>query len=390
MKVSRRSLLVNSAAAASVSVAGVGPATMQTGQDDQPDEAEDAGGARAGARTWPSPSLKALAAAKGMRFGSSFDRQVFQHPVYAQALKSEAAVLTPESGFYWSTIRPTMHSFDFLLADRLAGFANSNGMALRGHALVWHKVLAPGFDASTKSVPAMKQMERHINAVAGYYKDRVESWVVVNEAIQPTPDRADGLRDGAFLREAGPDYIAAAFKMAHAAAPNAELVYNDWFSMTSSPFAERRRTALLKLIDSLKASGAPVHAIGLQSHLHAGKEVFAEGIWRDFCARIRSAGLTVHLTELDVGDEGLPADPARRDPAIADYARRYLDVTLGSARVRDVTVWGMTDRYSILDRNAPRSDGLMPRGAPYDSDFNAKPLRQAIAAALQAAPAFKA
>jgi endo-1,4-beta-xylanase len=51
----------------------------------------------------------------------------------------------------------------------------------------------------------------------------------------------------------------------------------------------------------------------------------------------------------------------------------------------DILVWGMSDRYSWLQRNTPRADGLAKRPCPYDADFQPKPLREAIAAALRGA-----
>jgi endo-1,4-beta-xylanase len=42
----------------------------------------------------------------------------------------------------------------------------------------------------------------------------------------------------------------------------------------------------------------------------------------------------------------------------------------------------MCDRYSWLKGFDPREDKAPKRGTPYDSQFRAKPLREAIAAAL--------
>jgi endo-1,4-beta-xylanase len=49
--------------------------------------------------------------------------------------------------------------------------------------------------------------------------------------------------------------------------------------------------------------------------------------------------------------------------------------------------WGLVDKYSWLRNLSPRPDGLAKRPTLYDDDYQAKPLREAVAAALRAAPA---
>jgi endo-1,4-beta-xylanase len=51
-----------------------------------------------------------------------------------------------------------------------------------------------------------------------------------------------------------------------------------------------------------------------------------------------------------------------------------------------VMAWGIVDHHSWLQKRAPRADGLPKRPTPYDKDYRAKPLREAIAAAFRAAP----
>jgi endo-1,4-beta-xylanase len=44
------------------------------------------------------------------------------------------------------------------------------------------------------------------------------------------------------------------------------------------------------------------------------------------------------------------------------------------------------DTHTWLQGRTPRADGLPKRPTPYDNHYQPKPLRDAIAAALQAAP----
>jgi endo-1,4-beta-xylanase len=70
----------------------------------------------------------------------------------------------------------------------------------------------------------LKRMHDHIQTVVGRYKGRIQSWDVVNEALNE-----DGtLRQSPWLKIIGEDYIAKAFQYAHEADPQAQLTYNDY------------------------------------------------------------------------------------------------------------------------------------------------------------------
>ena len=65
-----------------------------------------------------------------------------------------------------------------------------------------------------------------------------------------------------------------------------------------------------------------------------------------------------------------------------------LDVALDEPAVTAVTTWGLSDRYTYenADRAFRRDDGLASRPLPYDSALRPKPMRDALARALAAAP----
>jgi len=97
-------------------------------------------------------------------------------------------------------------------------------------------------------------------------------------------------------------------------------------------------------------------------------------------------GYALVITELDVRDNTLPAEVLARDRAVADFTRGYLDMMFAYPALRDVLLWGMTDRYSWIEGFEPRPDKARRRPCPYDAAFVAKPMRAAIGAALTAAP----
>jgi len=348
------------------------------------------------------PSLQSLAAAKGMRFGSCFawseasaDRGSFANPDYARLLTGQCGLLVAENEMKWQALRPSADAFDFARADAMMAWADAQGLPVRGHNLLWHQPKwmprwAEAHDYGARpAAEAERLLTAHVRTVAGRYAGRIRSWDVVNEAVRPSDA---GLYDTALSRAMGgaEPTLDLAFRTARATLPDAELVYNDYMSW--EPGNARHREGVLRLLEGFRRRNVPVDALGVQSHLvtqgtdAAGTARALEGDWRRFLEAVTAMGYRLLVTELDVRDNGLPVDPAVRDPAVAAFARAYLDVTLSFPSVRDVLAWGMTDRYSWIEGFEPRADRAPRRPCPYDRDFAPKPLRAAVADAIRAAP----
>jgi len=352
--------------------------------------------------TAPAGGLQALAATHGLRVGSCFawsrpgaDRGSFANPAYVALLRRDCGLLVPENEMKWQAIRPSATRFDFSRLDAMIGWADKAGLPVRGHNLLWHQPKwMPAWEeahdfGANRSRAAHDLLVTHIDTVCKRYGTRIRSYDVVNEAVNP----ADGtLYHTALSRALGSpqETLDLAFRAARAAAPHARLVYNDYMSW--EPGNATHRAGVLKLLEGFKARGVPVDALGVQSHLVTqGVDARAgiaslEGEWRRFLDAVTAMGYGLVITELDVRDNALPADVAVRDRAVADFTKGYLDVMLSYPSLRDILLWGMTDRYSWIEGFEPRKDKAARRPCPYDADFKAKPMRSAIAAAIAAAP----
>ncbi len=361
---------------------------------------------RGGGSTPPSAvGLQSVAAAKGMRLGSCFawsppgaDRGSFANPAYAALLTRDCGLLVPENEMKWQAIRPTATSFDFTRMDAMMAWAEANALPVRGHNLLWHQPKwmprweeAHDFGANPRRA-AERMLVAHVTTVCRRYGSRIGSYDVVNEAVNP----ADGSLYQTALSRAlgGPEAtLDLAFHTARTAAPHAQLVYNDYMSW--EPGNAHHRAGVLKLLEGFRRRNVPVDALGVQSHIATqGIDTRAtiaalEGEWRRFLDAVTAMGYDLVITELDVRDNALPADITVRDRAVADYVRGYLDLMLAYPSVRDIMLWGMTDRYSWIEGFEPRPDKARRRPCPYDAAFAAKPMRAAIAAAIAAAPARK-
>ena len=108
--------------------------------------------------------------------------------------------------------------------------------------------------------------------------------------------------------------------------------------------------------------------------------------WSNYLNEITDMGLDLLFTEFDVNDRLYDADDATRDAEIAAFARDYTDIAFANTGTTEFLLWGMADNYSWLQ--AFRKEGQPPaRPLPYDTDYRPKPLYDAMAASLRAAPA---
>ena len=345
-------------------------------------------------------SLNDLARRSGRRFGSTIGSRngSFRDPRYVELITSECGLIVPENELKWQWARPTPTSFNFAGADMIVDFSEEHGLAIRGHTLLWHHpnwfpawVASYDFGANPRA-EAERMIREHVAAICTRYGRRIHGYDVVNEAVDA---HTGAMRETAFSRAMGSAeaVLDLAFHTARETAPHAQLVYNDYMSW--EPGNENHRAGVLRCLEGFRRRGTPVDALGVQAHIGSGNNpgdgpAFGphdEAAWRRFLDEVVAMGYALLITEFDVHDRGLPADIAVRDRAVADYARAYLDLMLSYHQLGDILVWGMCDRYSWLQNRTPRADGLPKRPCPYDSEFRPKPLRGAIADALNGARA---
>lgn len=332
------------------------------------------------------PSLRTLAAAKGILFGSAAATYELKDSDFTALLPREVALLVPEYEMKRDVTEPASGVYDFSGCDALMNFAQTHGMQMRGHPLVWHWANPPWLEDAVRTRRDERLLTDYVARLAKRYRGRMHSYDVVNEALVPPDEGASGWRPCFWLDTFGPRYLDLAFHAARDADPDALLVYNDAGCEQGAPANDRFRKHTLELLDGLLKRRVPVQALGLQGHLSAFGPKVDQRKLRAFLAEIAARGLAILVTELDVDDEGGQRDLDLRDQAAADEARRFLEVALDSSATRTVLTWGLSDRY--LD--PPQSwrlklSGWKDRRLAYDTRLRPKPLRSALVQAFETA-----
>jgi len=340
-------------------------------------------------------ALKNIAAEKGILFGSSVGAGEpgtlsgsFGDAGYRDILKKECAVLVPENELKSYVIAAQPGTYNFEPADRIAQFARSNDIKMRGHTLLWNRVeYTPKWlleQVASLSASAAEQFLRdYIQRVCAHYDTQIYSWDVVNETVDP---KTGQLRDTPFTKVLGFDALRIAFEAARQHAPRAQLVYNDYMSWEAGN--EQHRSGVLRLLEQFKARNVQVDALGVQSHIgNDGRIQDAQNKqWRGFIDEVVGMGYDLLITEFDVNDKDLPTDPPTRDTQVAAAARGYLDLMLSYEQLDQMLCWGMVDKFSWLQNFSKRADKTPQRATPYDDNYQPKALRDAIAAAFESAP----
>lgn len=298
-------------------------------------------------------------------------------PRYSNALETYCQQLTPEGGLYWFDLRPNRDQFNFDIADKLLAFAEANEMTMRGHTLVWHGAMPEWTTEIGSPAEAERELTTHIERVVSRYRGKIKTWHVVNEPIDDAKGSVAGLRHSIWLQYLGPKYIDMAFRLAHQVDASAELLLNEYDIECVGDSFLARRQALLTLVRELLARGVPLHGVGLQGHIQGKCQIDDAGLY-NFVLEIKSLGLSVHVTELDVSDKDLPAPVSVRDAVVATRAYDFLNSIFAGIRPSVITTWGITDRYTWMPMWNKRADGLINRPLPLDEFYRPKPLWSVI------------
>jgi len=259
-----------------------------------------------------------------------------------------------ENEMKMDAMQPQEGNFVFSNGDALVEYAASQGKLVRGHTLLWHNQHPKWFftDEAGNEVSKevlMDRIETHINTIVSHYKGQIYAWDVVNEVVE-----YDGsLRDSPYLQIIGSEeYIAHAFRVAHAADPDAKLFINDY----SISFSGAKQDGLFELVERLLAQGVPIDGVGLQAHINIGHPTV--GNMEDAIERFASLGVDVQITELDMSVYGNSTEAAKepgREVLLtqADKYKKLFDMFSeqhAKGNLDMVMFWGTDDGMSWINK----------------------------------------
>jgi len=331
-------------------------------------------------------TLAPLARAIGFHIGAAVD--ITELREFEATAQRDFNSMTPCDALKWGNllVGGKLGQYDFRQGDELVNLARSKQVRIRGHTLLWGRFPGAGHPSDLKEVVnAAKQpkakleqlMTEHIRAVLEHFRGRIDQWDVVNEPMHLWKPLWD---DNVFYRTLGPDFVAMAFRTAHAADPSLHLVLNEQFGGYDNERAEK----FFEIVQEFVRKGVPIHGIGLQSHTLTSVPELAP--LKAYVRRLESLGLFVEITELDARVR-LFADSPDPYRAQGEYFRAVSSICLEEPACTGLTVWGISDRYTWMSKFAPFKwmqplDPLL-----FDLSMRRKPAYYGVAEALRSARA---
>ncbi|GAA2725612.1 endo-1,4-beta-xylanase [Cellulomonas aerilata] len=301
-------------------------------------------------------SLASMAGELGLTFGVAVNTDELENDrKYRHLATTQFSSVTAENVMKWGPMEPVRGEIDYGPAEALIASAVENDQLVRGHTLVWHSQtpawLSPDGTETTLTPQQVRDaMQKRVTETATHFKGQIWQWDVVNEAFN---------EDGTYRRTVfynayealglpGHQYIADAFRWAHAADPDALLFYNDYNLEFTSP----KVLAAEAMVKELLAQDVPIHGVGLQGHL-ATQYGFPN--LQENLQRFADLGLEVALTEVDIrtfvqpdGNGGFTHEVLTPELQATTEAfwRGTLEACLAVEACNSYTVWGVGDANS--------------------------------------------
>jgi len=253
--------------------------------------------------------------------------------------------------FYWGSFEPVEGKKAFDRLEAVAKWCKEHGIRAKGHPLVWHQVV-PGwvnhrFVGKPDALEA--RLKERVTEIVAHFHGLIDTWDVINEVT--VSDRFDN-PVGEWIKTKGmvePTLLS--LNWAHRANPDAFLLVND-FNIKPPTYEN--------LIAELIRRKAPIHAIGIQSHMHYGKWSM-EKVW-EVCERYARFGLPIHFTEFTYPSGPRPPGPRLKhykewvttpdgEQEQAEYVEKFYTLLFSHPAVEAITSWDFADAGAW--RNAP-------------------------------------
>jgi len=311
--------------------------------------------------------------------GAAVDTTDLSGP-HAQLLTMHFNSMTPGNDLKWSTVEPSLGTYDYTNGDAEVGEATCADMRVRGQNLVWSTgeqtpsyAFGDGTNSAANQATVTANIQEHIQSEVQHFGKKVYAWDVVNEPLDPT--QPDCLEHGPFYNVLGASYIDIAFKAAKQYAPPGTKLFINEYSTTDP----NRLACLVKVVRELRDRGVPVDAIGHEMHNAINYPTPESMLQAIGTVAFNFPGIDQQVTELDMsvynaGDTTSNYGNSIPPSVLAEQGwlyKQYFDVfRLLRGHISAVTIWGMADDDTWLDSfPVTRTDYPLP----FNMQLQAKP-----------------
>lgn len=308
-------------------------------------------------------SLKEMFAEHNIKVGTCLNEQYIKDAAISKLVLSQFNSFTmensmkPDSTFDKAASIASGEIKYKLPADaiKMLDWARENGMAVRGHTIVWYSqtpdwIFYNDFDKTKGLVTREVMLERLESAIRNTfgvleelgYSDLFYAFDVVNEYWMEN----GSMRQNHWTETIGEDYVWYALYYARQYAPdNIDLYIND--------YNEQYKKTVGSFLDTLvdEDGNYLMDGIGFQAHLYTSDSL---PVYLSTVDLIASKGLKVEITELDVELGAYQKPLIANDDNLRLQGRFYYNlingllerVDDGRLKMDSITVWGINDKMS--------------------------------------------
>jgi endo-1,4-beta-xylanase len=247
--------------------------------------------------------------------------------------------ITPENSGKWGSVQGSATgSFNWSALDAIYSYTETNHIIFKEHCFVWGSQQPSG-------TPTQAQVENWMKSFCERYPNTRLIDVVNEPPPHTTPNYTANLGAG----ESGTyGWITKAFKLARQHCPNAVLILNDYNNIEYSD----QENHIIDIVKQIKAAGAPIDAVGAQSH--GLRTMSASQLQKNLDTMSSGTGLPIYITEYDIGE-------ANDATQLATY-KAQIPIFRNTAAVKGVTIWGWINGRTWV-ANTGLVNGTTPRSA---------------------------
>ena len=253
--------------------------------------------------------------------------------------------MTPENESKWDAIAPTQGGADWSTLDNYYNRTRQLGIPMKGHTLCWGSQEPEWVGQLPTNTAKVNAVRSWIQTYCSRYPD-MEYIDVVNEADHWPPTYAGALN--AEFRSNHPGHqtdphawVLQCFEWAEQYCPNAQLIYNDFNTLTSD-------TEMVATIAQKVADMGWLDGIGAQAHFIEWGMNMSGMAWNEnvLLQKLDQLGAIsdIFISEWDVrdvlGDNNEDQDPYQPDYTAEYILKTQLPIFYTHPAVRGITFWG--------------------------------------------------
>ena len=226
---------------------------------------------------------------------------------------------SPENAGKWGSTQPSSQSqFNWNSLDAMHDYCKSNNIIFKEHCFIWGSQ-QPNWVNDSNGEAAVKNWMKN-------FCDRYPDVALIDVVNEPPPHTTPRYKNGiGGDGSSGWDWIVNAFKWAREACPNAVLILNDYNNIEWPNDVSH----FLDIINKIKAAGAPIDAIGCQSHDAYRMD---NATLKGNMDKLAATGFPLYITEFDIPDSN---DSSQKSTMEREFTLFY-----ENPDVLGITYWG--------------------------------------------------